>query len=311
MAQNEEALAAGKVPDCVVAGRVDTLETASYRALLQGLHHCLEHWVELNSRRYDREVSLSMAKEVEPYLRYFIQDNSKKSPEGLAEVAACLSPGGVHNSGLLASIIRANCWYADRVLLAAILYYNWFGGKVGFQFLPDPAKTELEEYEWEVDGLILDLDLRDPRRILVGEDRDFYDSLPDTFTVYRGCAGVSLEHARAGICWSTKRDIAEWFADRSADRNARPVLISARVRKANVRLTNAAECEVVAIPTARFRALKCRPVTERPVGWTQAKARARARVPSKTRHPVANDGQATNSHPERHNFKTPFTRHCV
>jgi len=120
-----------------------------------------------------------------------------------------------------------------------------------------------------VDGLILDLDLGDPRRILVGEDRNFYDSLPDRFTVYRGCAGVSLEHARAGICWTTKRDIAEWFADRSADRNARPVLISARVRKADVLLTKAAECEVVAIPTARFRALKCRPVTERPIGWTQ------------------------------------------
>jgi len=62
MAQNEEALAAGRAPDCVVAGRVDTLETASYRALLQGLHHCLEHWVELNSRSYDREVSLRWQK---------------------------------------------------------------------------------------------------------------------------------------------------------------------------------------------------------------------------------------------------------
>ena len=131
-----------------------------------------------------------MAKEVEPYLRYFIQDNSKKSPEGLAEVAACLSPGGVHNSGSPQSYVRTAGMpivsYSQPSFTIIVLAAKWAS------ISPDPAKTELEEYEWEVDGLILDLDLRDPRRILVGEDRDFYDSLPDTYRL-------------PGLCWRFSR----------------------------------------------------------------------------------------------------------
>jgi hypothetical protein len=89
-----------------------------------------------------------------------------------------------------------------------------FSGKVGFQFLPNPA-VDPENYEFEVEELegIIDEGLQgDPLRVLTGDDRDFYLSLPESFTVYRGCLGISAELAGIGLCWTLTRDIAESFA---------------------------------------------------------------------------------------------------
>ena len=62
-----------------------------------------------------------------------------------------------------------------------------FSGKVGFQFLPNPA-VDPENYEFEVEELegIIDEGLQgDPLRVLTGDDRDFHLSLSESFTVYR------------------------------------------------------------------------------------------------------------------------------
>lgn len=177
-------------------------------------------------------------------------------------------------------LILANVWAADPLLLAATIRYNWHGGKAGFQFLPDPAKTDFDAYVEEAWSLLELFDQAldgDPRRILTGDDRAFFDSLPDWFTVYRGCAGVSIEHAAAGVCWTTQRDVAEWFAARSASFvNAEPILITARIRKANVRFAKASEFEVVTMP-GRCRALRCRrrkrPGWRPKMEWQQADAK--------------------------------------
>jgi hypothetical protein len=121
-------------------------------------------------------------------------------------------------------------------------------------------------YQGEVDDLIeLFWQAHDgnPWRILTGEDAAFYRSLPDRFTVYRGAAGISPELAGVGVCWTTKREIAEWFADRSARGQAEPVLVTARVRKENIVAAKASEQEVVCMP-CRVRRLKCRPVKQHP-----------------------------------------------
>ena len=99
----------------------------------------------------------------------------------------------------------------------------------------------------------------DPRRILTGEDLAFFDSLPDRFTIYRGARGITPEKIAAGVCWTTKREVAEWFALRGDE----PVVMTARCRKAYVRLAKASEFEIVTVPE-RARVIACRP---RQRGW--------------------------------------------
>ncbi|MCV0369532.1 hypothetical protein [Filomicrobium sp.] len=209
----------------------------------------------------DRKLTMDMARDAEPHLAAFLRDNSDKTPLELEELAVKLSPGGAHDGGLLVRLIRANMWDADPLLLAAIIRWNWHGGKRGFQFLSDPAETDLYDYEEEATSLMELFDEAldgDPHRILTGEDRAFFDSLPDRFTAYRGCAGVPVEHAATGVCWTTRRAVAEWFALRTADfMKAEPILLSARIAKTEVRIAKASEFEVVAIPS-RSRVLKCR-----------------------------------------------------
>jgi hypothetical protein len=125
--------------------------------------------------------------------------------------------------------------------------------------LPDPKTTDPDVYDDEALDLMWLFDDAtdcDPRRILTGNDLTFYDTLPQRFTIYRGCCGIPPERAAAGVCWTTRRDIAEWFALRSiSDRE--PVVVAARISKKRVRLAKAVEFEVVTIP-ASFRQVRCR-----------------------------------------------------
>lgn len=99
----------------------------------------------------------------------------------------------------------------------------------------------------------------DPRCILTGNDRAFYASLPEQFPVYRGCYGISGGTAAMGVCWTTKREIAEWFAHRAKRQGlaGEPVLVTAQVRDRAVRIAKAFECEVVVSPSG-WEALECR-----------------------------------------------------
>ena len=205
-----------------------------------------------------RALTRRMAASARPHLGAFARRNGHLSAEQLEELAAALSPGGAHTSAMLARIIHRNVMFVDPLLLAAAFRYNWHGGKVGFQFLPDPATTGPDDYDseaWELLNVFDEGTGGDPRRILTGDDLAFFDSLPDSFTIYRGTHGLTAERAAAGVCWTTRREVAEWFARRGTrDR----VVIMARCRKADVRMAKAAECEVVTIPS-RVRQIKCRP----------------------------------------------------
>jgi len=189
-------------------------------------------------------------------LDLFSTGNDDKSPAELAEIADRLSVGGAHTSGFLTRYAMKNILFADPTLVAALLYRNWKGGKVGFQFLPNPATTPFEEYSNAVSELESWFDETEPTKLLLNtySDLDFYNSLPDSFTVYRGGSHCSPEALAAGICWTTSRPVAEWFANRAS--RDEPILLSARIRKWWVRLAFSSEFEVVVTPL-RWRQLKC------------------------------------------------------
>ena len=206
----------------------------------------------------DRALTRRMAAAARPHLAAFARSNDRLTADQLEELAADLSPGGAHTGALLGQIIERDVIFADPLLVAAVFRYNWHGGKAGFQFLPDPATTDPDDYDEAVWHLLNVFDLgtaSNPRRVLTGEDLAFFDSLPDRFTVYRGAHGLSPERAAAGVCWTTRREVAEWFARRGSDD---AVVITARCRKDDVRLAKATECEVVTIPS-KARLIACRP----------------------------------------------------
>jgi hypothetical protein len=185
------------------------------------LEAVLQHWLE-NDRHsmaiwpdkavaaalpiYDDEIGRQrMAEAARPYLHFFLEDNSHRTADDLREIAGHLSPGGAHTGGSLAMLVRDHIFGADECLLAATIYHNWQGGKVGFQFLPDPRERSLEEYEADAVQLLelFGFAFPDPLRLLTGDDRLFFDSLPNVLTVYRGVSGISLDQARLGLCWTT------------------------------------------------------------------------------------------------------------
>ncbi len=208
-----------------------------------------------------------MAAAARPHLATFARRNDHFTAKQLEEVAIQLSPGGAHTGAKLARIVSHSVMFADPLLVAAVFRFNWHGGKAGFQFLPDPAVTDPDDYDEEAGDLLAALDRGtggDPRRILTGADLAFFDSLPDRFTVYRGARGLPPERAAAGVCWTTRREVAEWFARRFGGGDA--VVVTARCRKADVRLVKADECEVVTIPS-RAREIRYRP---RRANWRPA-----------------------------------------
>lgn len=199
----------------------------------------------------------------------FLSDNTDKTPEELAAIARAINVGGAHTGGLTVRYVKEHLMFACPRLVAACLYEAWQGGKGGFQFLPDPAETDPDVYEGLVWDLMEELEngAMDPRHVLMNgysHDLNFYDSLPERFTVYRGTNGISAKQAAAGVCWTTSRAYAEWFAGRLS---GQPVVVSARVHKDDVRLAFSNEHEVVVSPR-KYRVLKFRgQPSPRPKGW--------------------------------------------
>lgn len=85
------------------------------------------------------------------------------------------------------------------------------------------------------------------------DDRELYNSLPDAITIYRG---QTKDHP-VGMSWTTKKEIAVWFARRFYNKNG--VVITAKVRKKDVIACFAGRKEsevVVAVESVKF-AINC------------------------------------------------------
>src|SRR5262249_52799429 len=161
------------------------------------------------------------------------------------------------HSGRFIRLVRRRVSSADRLLAAATLYRVWQGTDTGFdigwQFLPNPQETDPVKYDAEAGDLIgaLWAAYDDPRAVLTNTrapDLDYYNSLPERFTVYRGGYGLPAEQLARGVCWTTRRPIAEWFAIRFRPKHQEPVLVSARIDKREVALAFSSEYEIACRP---------------------------------------------------------------
>ncbi len=194
-------------------------------------------------------------------------DHSQKSPDELEQLFDELifepemrRETSRHQLGAVVKNIIGRMNSVCQTLVAAMLYHTWSGGRVGFAHLPNPRLCDYDEYVAEGDDLSIILRRGtngDPLRVLTNADREFFLSLPESFTIYRGGAGIDKDMLGAGMCWTTNRNTAEWFAVRSSSEGCPPVLVSARIRKSEVLLSRASEFEIVCAPL-RYRTLKCR-----------------------------------------------------
>src|SRR5262249_7330737 len=93
--------------------------------------------------------------------------------------------------------------------------------------------------------------------VLEKPDREWFDSLPDEISIYRGCT-KGLER---GLHWSTDIEVAKGFAIGKRCINPQPRLVSARIPKRHVLgvFTNRSESEI-AVDPRRLRQLRIREV---------------------------------------------------
>lgn len=75
-----------------------------------------------------------------------------------------------------------------------------------------------------------------PENLMEEEDYEFYKSLPDTVTIYRGMSRDELEECDdvMGISWSIEYSVAEFFAARMP-KKYNPIVVKAVVPKSRIK----------------------------------------------------------------------------
>jgi hypothetical protein len=73
------------------------------------------------------------------------------------------------------------------------------------------------------------------RRLFMDEDElRGYDAMPDTLRVYRGCNRTELRRHVFGISWTTRQDVAEFFAWRFNAQDSSRIVVATDIRKADI-----------------------------------------------------------------------------
>ena len=123
------------------------------------------------------------------------------------------------------------------------VFHRWWNTIENPSDYIDHINDMFEYDEW---GYNYDM-LQDQSRLHTLEkvDRDFFDSLPDEFAVFRGCHGFNEQ----GCSWSTDRKVAEKFALRMAI-DKQYILLQGMVRKTDIicAYNNRQEKEIVVLP---------------------------------------------------------------
>lgn len=108
-------------------------------------------------------------------------------------------------------------------------------------------------------------------------------SMPDTVRVWRGTSALPFAKAAAGYSWTTHRDTACWFAMRFAERNGRPLVLTAEVRKSDIAAFCADRSESEAVILGRVAA----DVDGSAVDWAEGYARRECRGATQHTMPVS------------------------
>jgi hypothetical protein len=101
--------------------------------------------------------------------------------------------------------------------------------------------------------------------LMIPEDLAFYNALPESVTIWRGCAAP--RHARS-ISWTTDPDQAAWFAQRFSDKGGRIYSIAVNREAIIAYFSDRSESEVIIDPR------KLGPLRAAP--WTEAEIRVAA-----------------------------------
>lgn len=91
-----------------------------------------------------------------------------------------------------------------------------------------------------------------------GGDEEFYNSLPDVVTVYRGTSCEESENKRYGVSWTTDYRVAEFFAYRF--KQPHRCILSAEVKKDDVMAatTGRSESEVIIMEPQNVKVIDSR-----------------------------------------------------
>ena len=106
-----------------------------------------------------------------------------------------------------------------------------------FRLIPVVITQGSEEWNAREQRLIRIEKLRRPVGIVFAcvsdAEQKIFDALPDRVRVFRGCSRAYIK----GVSWTTKRHIAEWFAEwRCFDPD--PVVVTGMIDKRNIFATN-------------------------------------------------------------------------
>lgn len=102
---------------------------------------------------------------------------------------------------------------------------------------PVPAYQVLLRAGWSDDWLSMTKAVTGDRRLIrrVFRAARFEHTIDaGVIPVYRGASGVDLAEASTGISWTTRRDVACWFAYRYPQRPGEPIELSAHIHTSRI-----------------------------------------------------------------------------
>jgi hypothetical protein len=127
--------------------------------------------------------------------------------------------------------------YRDRIgrrALGRLLAHAWHNAEDEIKIRDGAWRTGSLHVVWRMPyGAIAELFERADPAVLMGDAFEAFKRLPATITVYRGCAGITIEHARLGMSWSTMKRVAREVAQSNQALGA-PIILKAHVRKADI-----------------------------------------------------------------------------
>jgi hypothetical protein len=123
----------------------------------------------------------------------------------------------------------AAMWLADGHVVDGPTYWRVLGSvwtDADHGILP-----ELDSWIEALEGWVGGVELTGRANFMEEGEHAALSALPETFTVYRGCAARRNE---AGCSWTVNRSLAQWFADRRTSRGYQGIVIERVVTRSQI-----------------------------------------------------------------------------